>query len=75
MAVNLIFGGKTDPISLSELSEIGINMVIYSTPCLFAAHSAVDKMLASLSDNNGLLDSRLNSVTLNENDQFLRSKS
>jgi 2-methylisocitrate lyase-like PEP mutase family enzyme len=75
VAINLIQGGKTAPVSLTALSDLGINIVIYSTPCLFTAHAAVNAMLSDLVENDGLLDSGKLTVTLSENDQFLRSSS
>jgi 2-methylisocitrate lyase-like PEP mutase family enzyme len=52
---NQIAGGKSPRISLSELSELGVDVAIYSTPCLFAAHSAIDTALADLRKNDGRL--------------------
>jgi 2-methylisocitrate lyase-like PEP mutase family enzyme len=52
---NQIAGGKSPPISLTQLKETGVSLVNYSTPCLFAAQDAIDKSLRSLRDNDGLL--------------------
>jgi 2-methylisocitrate lyase-like PEP mutase family enzyme len=35
LVCNQIGGGKTPPWSLSQLSPVGVGLVIYSTPCLF----------------------------------------
>lgn len=52
---NQIAGGKSPRLSLSELSDLGVNVAIYSTPCLFAAHAAVDSALLELKRADGRL--------------------
>lgn len=52
---NQIAGGKSPRLSLPELQELGADAVIYSTPCLFAAHEAMDRTLADLKANAGRL--------------------
>lgn len=52
---NQIAGGKSPRLSLSELSELGVDVAIYSTPCLFAAHRAMDEALAGLKNADGRL--------------------
>ncbi|MFC4502333.1 MULTISPECIES: isocitrate lyase/PEP mutase family protein [Streptomyces] len=52
---NQIAGGKSPRLSLSELSELGIDVAIYSTPCLFAAHRAMDTALTELRLADGRL--------------------
>ena len=52
---NQIAGGKSPRISLPELSELGVDVAIYSTPCLFAAQSAMDEALARLKGDEGRL--------------------
>ncbi|MFR9796832.1 isocitrate lyase/PEP mutase family protein [Streptomyces sp. MS06] len=52
---NQIGGGKSPRLSLSELTELGVDVAIYSTPCLFAAHEAVDSALAELQASDGRL--------------------
>ncbi len=52
---NQIAGGKSPRLSLGELSELGVNVAIYSTPCLFAAHEAMDTALAELKQADGRL--------------------
>ncbi len=54
-AYNQILGGKTAPCSLTELARAGVSVAVYSTPCLFAAHHAVDRAMQALKDNDGLL--------------------
>ncbi|MET9324755.1 isocitrate lyase/PEP mutase family protein [Streptomyces sp. NPDC003038] len=52
---NQIAGGKSPRLSLSELTELGIDVAIYSTPCLFAAHRAMDTALTELRVADGRL--------------------
>ncbi|MBT2472146.1 isocitrate lyase/PEP mutase family protein [Streptomyces sp. ISL-66] len=52
---NQIAGGKSPRLSLSELTDLGIDVAIYSTPCLFAAHRAIDTALAELRLADGRL--------------------
>ncbi|MET7651031.1 MULTISPECIES: isocitrate lyase/PEP mutase family protein [unclassified Streptomyces] len=52
---NQIAGGKSPRLSLSELSDLGVNVAIYSTPCLFAAHAAMDSALVDLKRTDGRL--------------------
>jgi 2-methylisocitrate lyase-like PEP mutase family enzyme len=52
---NQIAGGKSPRISLSELTDLGVNVAIYSTPCLFAAQSAMETALHELRRDDGRL--------------------
>lgn len=52
---NQIAGGKSPRISLTELTALGVDVAIYSTPCLFAAHTAIDTALAELKFADGRL--------------------
>ncbi|WP_019632984.1 isocitrate lyase/PEP mutase family protein [Actinomadura atramentaria] len=52
---NQIAGGKSPRLSLSELAALGVNVAIYSTPCLFAAQTAMDDAIARLKDDDGRL--------------------
>ncbi len=52
---NQISGGKSPACSLSELYEAGARLVIYSTPCLFAAQEAVEEAMVSLRNRDGRL--------------------
>lgn len=54
---NQIAGGKSPRLSLPELAELGVDVAIYSTPCLFAAHQAMDSALAELKRADGRLPS------------------
>lgn len=52
LTVNLIAGGKTPPLSLRELAKLGVNIVNYSTPCLFAAQAAMEEALREMASND-----------------------
>lgn len=52
---NQIAGGKSPAYTQAELSEAGISMVIYSTPCLFAAQAAMEDAMQDLKARNGTL--------------------
>ncbi|MFJ2646493.1 oxaloacetate decarboxylase [Streptomyces sp. NPDC087420] len=52
---NQIAGGKSPRLSLTELTELAVDVAIYSTPCLFAAHSAIDSALLELKAADGRL--------------------
>lgn len=52
---NQIAGGKSPRLSLTELEDLGVDVAIYSTPCLFAAHTAIDNALLELRANDGRL--------------------
>jgi 2-methylisocitrate lyase-like PEP mutase family enzyme len=52
---NQIAGGLSPRLSLTELEELGVNVAIYSTPCLFAAHTAIVNALVELRANDGRL--------------------
>ncbi|MFJ2113462.1 MULTISPECIES: oxaloacetate decarboxylase [unclassified Streptomyces] len=52
---NQIAGGKSPRLSLTELTELGVDVAIYSTPCLFAAHGAIDGALIDLKMSDGRL--------------------
>ncbi|MFF4895469.1 oxaloacetate decarboxylase [Streptomyces sp. NPDC001068] len=52
---NQIGGGKSPRLSLTELDELGVDVAIYSTPCLFAAHEAMESALGELRAADGRL--------------------
>lgn len=52
---NQIAGGVSPRLSLSELTDLGVDVAIYSTPCLFAAHAAMDRALRQLRIDDGRL--------------------
>ena len=53
--LNQIAGGKSPRWSLSELRAVGVAMVNYSTPCLFAAQGAIHEALQELTTHDGVL--------------------
>lgn len=55
LVFNQIAGGKSPSYSFNELKDAGVSMVIYSTPCLFAAQSAIDIAVKSIKENDGHL--------------------
>ena len=52
---NQIAGGKSPTCSLGQLSEAGVSLVNYSTPCLFAAQDAIENALLHLKQMDGRL--------------------
>lgn len=52
---NQIAGGKSPACTQSELKEAGVSLVIYSTPCLFAAQAAIEDAMADLKARDGTL--------------------
>lgn len=52
---NQIAGGKSPSRSFREMGEAGISVAIYSTPCLFAAQSAMDDAMKSILERRGHL--------------------
>lgn len=52
---NQIAGGLSPRVSLSELEQAGVSLVNYSTPCLFAAQSALEETLSGLARSDGRL--------------------
>ncbi|MFF3017711.1 oxaloacetate decarboxylase [Streptomyces sp. NPDC057939] len=52
---NQIEGGRSPRLSLTELDGLGVDAAVYSTPCLFAAHRAMDAALRELLSRDGLL--------------------
>jgi hypothetical protein len=55
LVFNQIAGGKSPPCSLSQLQEFGVSVVIYSTPCLFAAQHAMERTMQELQSSDGYL--------------------
>jgi len=52
---NQIAGGKSPRTTLSELREAGASMTLYSTPCLFAAQTAIENTLQEIFADDGRL--------------------
>ncbi|SHF05280.1 isocitrate lyase/PEP mutase family protein [Streptoalloteichus hindustanus] len=59
---NQIAGGRSPRLSLPELERLGVDVAIYSTPCLFAAQSAMDAALTELKASDGRLPEVTNGV-------------
>ena len=57
VAFNQIAGGKSPPATLGQLAGLGVSLVIYSTPCLFAAQAAIEEALVGLKGRDGALPS------------------
>lgn len=55
---NAISGGKSPNLSLTQLKNAGVSMVNYSTPCLFAAQTALVQAMELLQQKDGLLPTR-----------------
>jgi len=72
LAINQIGGGKTPLWNIEELEEAGASIVLYSTPCLFAAQRAVERTLDGLRAEQGLAKAQRDSATLAECHRLLR---
>jgi 2-methylisocitrate lyase-like PEP mutase family enzyme len=55
LVFNQIAGGKSPPCSLTQLRDFGVSVVIYSTPCLFAAQQAMERTMQDLRSSDGYL--------------------
>jgi len=53
---NQIAGGKSKPCSWSDLKDVGISLVNYSTPCLFAVQTAMNAAMENLKQNDGKIE-------------------
>lgn len=56
VAFNQMSGGKSPECGWTELKQYGASIIIYSTPCLFAAQGAIRKSLQTLKDSDGSLN-------------------
>lgn len=52
---NQIAGGKSPVCTQTELTQAGISIAIYSTPCLFAAQTAIEQAMTQLKVQDGSL--------------------
>ncbi len=55
-AFNQIAGGRSPALTLTELRRMGVSLVIYSTPCLFAAQRAIEESLDGMQARDGRLE-------------------
>ena len=56
---NVIGGGKVPACSRGDLADHGVQGLIYSTPCLFAAHGAIERALEGLKHEEDALSDAL----------------
>lgn len=56
LGFNQIAGGKSPACDLPDLAELGVSLVIYSTPCLFAAQEAIEGTVRTLYERAGSLE-------------------
>jgi len=56
LVFNQIAGGKSPIYSRTQLEDVGVTIVLYSTPCLFAAQAAIENTLRSIKETNGMMD-------------------
>ncbi len=54
---NQIAGGKSPRVTLSDLNAAGARLALYSTPCLFAAQTAMNDSLSAIFADDGRLPS------------------
>jgi 2-methylisocitrate lyase-like PEP mutase family enzyme len=52
---NQIAGGKSPACTLGELKDHGAKIIIYSTPCLFAAQAAIEEAMQDFAEVDGSL--------------------
>jgi 2-methylisocitrate lyase-like PEP mutase family enzyme len=71
LMVNLIQGGKTPEVSLTELHSLGANIVIYSTPCLYPAQQAIENEMKRLHHSDGRLENDFEKVDLSQNRKIM----
>jgi 2-methylisocitrate lyase-like PEP mutase family enzyme len=57
---NQIAGGNSPRASLTELREAGAALALYSTPCLFAAQTAIEDSLSEIFTDDGRLPDTTN---------------
>jgi 2-methylisocitrate lyase-like PEP mutase family enzyme len=55
LCFNQIAGGKSPHCTIGELRGAGVALVIYSTPCLFAAQAAIENAMLDLKARDGTL--------------------
>jgi 2-methylisocitrate lyase-like PEP mutase family enzyme len=74
MFCNVIGGGKVPACSRADLAGYGLQGLIYSTPCLFAAQGAIEQALEDLSDEaRDLGDALASSRQLSHCDAILQA--
>jgi 2-methylisocitrate lyase-like PEP mutase family enzyme len=74
LVFNQIAGGKAAPQRWSDLERLGFSLVIHSTPCLFAAHQAIEAEMRMLRERDGaFLESGAGRVGLAEVNEHLQA--
>jgi 2-methylisocitrate lyase-like PEP mutase family enzyme len=73
ITINLIAGGKTPPVTLTELQKLGTNLVNYSTPCLFSSQAAINATLDKLIKSDGELAYEKGDIGLEQNNSVLKN--
>lgn len=63
LVFNQIAGGKSPVCDLNKLKDAGVSLVNYSTPCLFAAQTAMEEQMQLLQLQNGLIEKHKIGVT------------
>jgi len=69
--INQIAGGESPPWSFSDLEKVGVSLVNYSTPCLFAAQSGIHQTLEKLKNHDGNLE-KVNEASLKSCTKLLK---
>jgi len=59
VVANVIGGGRVPACDRETLGKLGLNLLLYSTPCLFAAQRAIELQLESLVEGKLLLSESL----------------
>ena len=72
--VNLIYGGKTPPLSVEELGALGFKVILYSTPALFLVARVLLDQLPRLRVGNDLNTISSESCTFSEFQDFVESR-
>ncbi len=71
--VNQIAGGTSPSWSFSDLEKVGVSLVNYSTPCLFAAQTSIQQTLEQLKKQDGRLSIPIdNQASLQSCNELLR---
>ena len=73
VGVNLIKGGKTGPVALDDAHKLGIDLIIYSTPCLFVAQEAIEHSLKGFVQGKFSYPSGDSEFSLSENHALLKN--
>jgi 2,3-dimethylmalate lyase len=72
--INLIHGGKTPLLPSEQLHELGFKIVLYSTPALYVAVSAMAESMARLRHTKQLGSISADSVAFREFQHFIESR-